>query len=364
MIRILHIVTDMRRGGLESMLMNYYRHIDRTKIQFDFLTHRDYHGDYDDEIESLGGKIYHISRLVPWSYSYKQELRSFFDSHTEYKLIHVHQDCLSGVICKIAKECGVHVRIAHSHNSSQDKNLKYLLKLFYKKWIPRYATHLLSCGRKAGDWMFDGVPFEILNNAINTTDYSYNPQKRVNIRSQLGLNDELVIGHIGRFSYPKNHPFLLGVFFELVKLEPKAVLLLVGGGQDMSKIQALADTLGITNNVRFLGVRNDVADLLQAMDVFVFPSRYEGFPVTMIEAQASGLPCIISDKVPVECAITDSVKIISLSTSPEIWAEEILAAKKDERKNNQDLVLKAGYDINENAIWLQNYYMEHWKANT
>ena len=155
-IRVLHIVTYMGRGGLETMLMNYYRHIDRTKVQFDFLVHRDFEADYDAEILSLGGKIHHVSRLVPWSKSYQNELRTFFKAHPEYRIVHVHQDCLSSVALKVAKECGVPVRIAHSHNNNQDKNLKYLIKLHYMKKIPAFATALdvwrktVSCYGKCG----------------------------------------------------------------------------------------------------------------------------------------------------------------------------------------------------------------------
>ena len=359
-IRVLHVVTYMGRGGLETMLMNYYRFIDRDKIQFDFLTHRDFRADYDDEIISLGGNIYHLPRLIPWSRSYKKALKNFFVSHPEYRMIHVHQDCLSGVICEIAEECGIPVRIAHSHCTDQDKNLKYPIKLWYMRKIPKYATDLLACGQDAGQWMFRGAPFCIMNNAIDTESYVCHPQKRAKIREQLDLSNQLVIGHIGRFFPQKNHPFLLQVFAELLKTEPNAVLLLVGGGKDMPKIKALAATLGIMNNVRFLGVRSDVADLLQAMDVFVFPSLYEGFPVTVIEAQASGLPCIVSDKVPVECSITDNVKMIPLSSPPESWTNEILLSKNTRRENNKAIVISAGYDIKENAEWLQNYYMEKW----
>lgn len=363
MIKILHIVTYMGRGGLETMLMNYYRHIDRTQVQFDFLTHRDFKADYDDEIESLGGKIYHLPRLVPWSKSYKRELRDFFNSHPEYKIIHVHQDCFSGVICQIAKECGIQIRIAHSHCTSQDRNWKYPIKRLYMKNIPKFATDLMACGQKAGEWMFGGVPFKILNNAIDVDAYVYNPCKRDEIRTKFGVNDSLVIGHIGRFSPPKNHSYLIDIFSEIHKRNPNSVLLLVGDGDGRKSIEEKVDFLGLRDFVIFTGVRSDVPDLLQAMDVFVFPSLYEGLPVTIIEAQAAGLPCFISDKVPAECMITDLVKSIPLSVSPEVWADEILSSKNVQRENTKEAIIKAGYDIEENAKWLQNYYIEQWKAN-
>ena len=156
----------MGRGGLETMLMNYYRHIDRSKVQFDFLVHRDFEADYDKEIQSLGGRIFHVSRLVPWSKSYRTELKKFFREHPKYKIVHVHQDCLSSVALQCAQECGIPIRIAHSHNSNQDKNLKYLIKRYYMKKIPNYATGLFACSKLAGDWMFGGESFHILNNSL------------------------------------------------------------------------------------------------------------------------------------------------------------------------------------------------------
>lgn len=359
MVRVLQVVTSMDRGGLETMLMNYYRHIDRTKVQFDFLTHRQKRAAYDDEIEALGGKIYRLPRLVPWSKSYLSALDHFFDEHPEYKIVHVHQDCLSSVILKAAAKHGVPVRVAHSHNASQDKNLKYLIKLWYKRTIPKYATDLFACGKDAGDWMFGGAPFRIINNAIDVAAYTYAASKRQEVRWQLGLENVFTIGHVGRFNQPKNHPFLLEIFAALLKKEPNAVLLLVGGGEDMPKMQAKAKTLGIAEHVRFLGVRSDVAELMQAMDVFVFPSLYEGLPVTMVEAQAAGLPCIISDKVPPECILTDGlVDIMPLSSAPDAWAERVLEKRDFSRTDRRAEIAAHGFDINTEAVKLQEFYLE------
>ena len=359
MIRVLQVATYMGRGGLESMIMNYYRHIDREKVQFDFLVHRQERAAFDDEIESLGGRIYRLPRLVPWSKSYLTALNQFFEEHPEYKIVHVHQDCLSSVILKVAAQHNIPVRIAHSHNSSQDKNLKYLVKIWYKRYIPKYATNLFACGKDAGDWMFGGAPYQIINNAIDAALYCYDPAKHEKIRRQLGIANKIVIGHVGRFSQPKNHPFLLEIFAALLKKEANAVLLLVGGGTDMQKMQAKAQTLGIAEKVRFLGIRSDVADLMQAMDVFVFPSLYEGLPVTMVEAQAAGLPCIISDQVPPECVITDGlVDIMPLTESPENWAERILEKCSLPRTDHHAEIAAQGFDINTEAVKLQEFYLE------
>ncbi len=363
-MRVLQVVTHMERGGLESMIMNYYRHIDREKVQFDFLVHRQEQAAFDDEIESLSGRIYRLPRLVPWSKSYLSALNHFFDEHPEYKVVHVHQDCLSSVILKVAAQHNASVRIAHSHNANQDRNLKYPIKLWYRRSIPQYATNLFACGKDAGDWMFSGAPYQIINNAIDAAAYTYDPVKCIEMRQKLGLEDELIVGHVGRFNPQKNHLFLLDIFAALLKKEPNAVLLLVGGGEDMPKMQVKTHALGIAEHVRFLGVRSDVADLLQAMDVFVFPSLYEGLPVTMVEAQAAGLPCLISDKVPPECILTDSlVDVLSLSANPEIWAAKILEKREAPRTDRRAEIAAHGFDITAEAVKLQEFYINAYEQN-
>lgn len=359
MIRILHVVTHMNRGGLESMIMNYYRTMDRSVMQFDFLTHREYDGDYGDEIVSLGGKIYHLPRMNPFDKKYKKTLRKFLQNHQEYNIIHVHQDCMSSIVLKEAKRCGIQTRIAHSHSSSQDKNIKYLIKCYYKGLIPKYATHLFACGEQAGNWMFGGAKFDIVNNAINTKYYTYDEKTRVKKRQELKIGDSItVIGHVGRFSYPKNHEFLINVFSKIVELHDDYRLLLVGDGEHRERIEHKVKENNLMEKVIFTGLRSDVAELMQAMDVFVFPSRYEGLPVTLVEAQAAGLPCVISDKVPIECKKTDLVQQISLDTDIDIWADTIIAASCSTRMNTYEQIKNSGYDIKENARKLQEFYMK------
>ena len=361
-IRILHVVTYMGRGGLETMLMNFYRHMDRSKVQFDFLTHRDFRADYDDEIELLGGKIYRLPRLVPWSHSYLRALDAFFEEHPEYKIVHVHQDCLSSVILKSAEKHRVPVRIGHSHNSNQGKNLKYLIKLFYKRQIPTYATQLFACGKEAGDWMFNGASYRVLNNAIDSNQFTFNAESRAQMRSELGVGDDaFVVGHVGRFHLQKNHAFLLDVFAEVKRMKENTVLLLVGDGNLRAEMKQKVESLGISDSVIFTGVRSDVPDLMQAMDCFVFPSIYEGLPVTLIEAQASGLPCLVSEGVPVECAKTSLVQRMALSEGAAAWAKYALAQSDKPRVDTREDIVCAGYDIKANAEWLQNYYLEQWK---
>ena len=361
-IRILQVVTYMGRGGLETMLMNYYRHMDRSLVQFDFLTHRQDKADYDDEIERLGGKIYHLPRLVPWSPGYRHALNQFFLAHPEYRIVHVHQDCLSSVILKAAQKNGVPVRIAHSHNSNQDKNIKYLIKLYYKRFIPQYATQLFACGEDAARWMFGNIDCRILKNAIDVSNYQFQPQKREYVRNTLGIPEgTLVLGHVGRFSHQKNHLFLLDIFSSVHAKNSKTSLLLVGDGELRPQIEQKIQELGLKDAVILTGVRSDVSDLLQAMDIFVFPSLYEGLPVTLVEAQASGLPCVISSQIPVDCDLTTLIQRISLRENAMFWADKILEAEKT-RPDTSAEITAAGFDIIQNAKWLQNYYLEQWSV--
>lgn len=358
MIRVLHVVTYMGRGGLETMLMNYYRNIDRSKVQFDFLVHRDFEADYDKEILSLGGKIYHVSRLIPWSKVYKKELCRFFTEHPEYKIVHVHQDCLSSVALGCAKKCGIPVRIAHSHTSNQTKNLRYIIKRYYMKKIPQYATDLFSCGTKAGVWMFGNQKFNILPNAVDVEKYAFSETIRNEVRKELGIADEFTVGHIGRFGKEKNHEFLIEVFRRIKNINKNSKMLLVGNGKEFENIKAKVISLGMEKDVIFTGVRPDVNRLLQAMDVFVFPSLYEGLPVTMIEAQAAGLQCVISDKVPNESIIAEGmVTVKKLSDSAEEWAECILSKKDLEREDVSCDIKKHGYDIKSAAKRLEEFYI-------
>lgn len=356
MLRVLQVVTYMGRGGLETMIMNYYRNIDRSKIQFDFLVHRQEEAAYDKEILSLGGHIYRMPVLNPFSKAYFSSLDSFFKKH-RYNIVHSHLDCMSAYPLKIAQKNGVSVRIAHSHNKSQDKNLKYPIKLLSKRLIPKYATHLFACGKEAGYWMFNGKPYTILNNAIDAQMYTYNEQIRNEVREELNLtNDNFVIGHVGRFNPQKNHGFIIDVFNAVYKRDENARLVLVGSGDGQQAIEDKVKRLGLSDAVLFLGSRGDVNRVLQAMDVFLFPSLYEGLPLSIIEAQAAGLPCIISDNVPDECIKTDRVFWYSLGEPADFWADKIFEALKISKKDTLSEIVASGFDIKENSRKLEDFY--------
>lgn len=354
MERILQVVTYMGRGGLETMLMNYYRRIDRTKIQFDFLVHRDFRADYDDEIEALGGKIHRMPPMNPASLSYRRALRAFFRAHP-YRVVHCHLNYMSGLILAEAKRAGAKRTIAHAHNTAAQKNWKYLIKSISARSIPKYADELLACGQQAGSAIFKGHPFRVLPNAIDAQSYRYSEAVRMRKRAELGLEEELTIIHVGRFDYQKNHAFLMDLFEQLVTQDASAKLLLAGDGPLRPEMERKATSLP-EGSIEFLGVRRDIPDLLQAADIFVFPSHFEGLPVTMIEAQAAGLPCVKSDTVTDECIVTDLVTSLPID-DPKPWADAILAAKDTPRTDRLADIQRSGYDITAAADKLTRFYL-------
>ena len=376
MIRVLQVVTSMNRGGLETMIMNYYRKIDKTRVQFDFLEHRDFKSDYTDEILSMGGNIYKVPRQNPLSSSYKKALKDFFEEHKEYKIVHSHIDCMSADPLAAAKRAGIETRIAHSHNSNQTKDLKYPLKMICKKRIPNEATDLFACGKSAGEFMYDGKPFTIMNNAIDTEAYAFDMDNRIELRKEIlegtGLSsDALIVGHVGRLEPQKNHDFLIDIFSEIKKLHEDSILVLAGTGSLESRLKNKVDKLGLKDSVQFLGIRDDIPKLLMAMDVFLFPSLFEGLPLTVVEAEASGLPIIMSDVITEETVLTDKVIRMSLLKGKKEWANEVISVYENvtqngteenakERIASRHKVIDGGFDIESNAAWLMDFYESKW----
>lgn len=371
-MRVLVLDTVMDRGGAETMMMNYLRHFDRDKIVYDFLVNRDYHAAYEDEIESLGGHIYRMCPMYPQYFGrYKQEFRDFLDQHPEYQIIHSNLEERSYFPLRIAAEKGIPVRIAHAHNRPVGFDIKSIFREYFRMRLPKYVTHMFACGTEAGDWLFGEKNRDKViqqRNAIDTAAYRYDSSLAAQVRTELGVTDSntFVLGHVGRFFPQKNHTFLIDIFAEVHKQYPNSMLWLVGGGELndelKNQIKAKVDELGLHDVVKFLGVRSDVNRLLQGMDSFILPSLYEGLPVTMIEAQASGLPCTISDRVPKQCDVTGNVQIIGLDEMPSCWAKHILNQHASYNESNRisgvDAVTNAGFDIKANAEWLQQFYFD------
>ena len=362
-IRILHIVSSMDIGGIETMLMNYYRRLDRRKVQFDFLEHRS-RGYYDSEIESYGGKICQISAPNPFSPHYRLELMRFFNNHSEYQIVHAHMNCMSSLPLYYAKKAGVPVRISHAHNTDTPHNVKYPIKIYWKYKIPNVATDLFACSAEAGKWMFNGNSFLVLHNAIITERFLFDETKRENVRKRLQLEDSFLVGHVGNFIKQKNHVFLLKIFREIIRMRRNAKLLLVGEGHLQYQIQCLAKKYGLSDAVVFYGMSDNVGELLSAMDVFVLPSFYEGLPVALVEAQASGLKCYVSDVISDGGDVTNNVERIGLKEKPSIWASRIIVSGNHyNRFGRGEDIIRGRYDISENVRWLENYYLKKWKRN-
>jgi glycosyltransferase involved in cell wall biosynthesis len=361
-IRVLHVVVNMNRGGAETLLMNLYRNIDRTKIQFDFLTCKE--GIFDGEISDLGGKVYRIPYVTEVGhFQYGKILEEFFKSQLEYKIVHSHLDKMSGLVLKAAKKAGIPVRISHSHNTSSEGNMAAkLYKGYIGQMINSNATFYYACSQVAGEWLFKGraKSASILKNGIDIDHFKYSPQTRREIRKELHLSEnDIVFGHVGRFAHQKNHEFLIDVFAEFCKGENDSILLLVGDGPLREEIEKKTFDLKINNKVKFLGVRSDIPRILQALDLFMFPSLHEGLPVSLIEAQGAGLPCFISDQVSKEVDMgLNLVQFLPLNNKS-LWIERIKKRLSilDSRELNLEPLKQKGYNIKDSASQLEKFYL-------
>lgn len=362
-IRVAHIIGKWLGGGVEAVVMNYYRHIDHSKIQFDFICDEDSTNIPYEEIEKLGGKVILIP---PYQkiFKYQKELRKVLKDG-EYKIVHSHINTLSVFPLYAAKRVGVPVRIAHSHSTTNKKEWKKnLLKQILRPFSKKYATDYMCCSELAGRWLFGNKAYDegkvyLLNNAIDLDKFKYDEKIRNNKRKGLGINeDTLVIGHIGRFVAQKNHTFLIDIFNEIHKKNKNSLLMLVGQGPLMNEIQEKVNNLGLKDSVIFLGQRSDVNELYQAMDFFILPSLYEGLPVVGVEAQASGLLCFLSDDMTKETKVLESTVFMSLSNTAEEWANNILQSLKEYQRHDAKYeITKNNFNIKNEAGKLENKYL-------
>lgn len=370
-VHVLHVVGNMGVGGYETLIMNIYRNIDRTKVQFDFLIHTENDGEYAEEIKSLGGRLFHMPVLIQkpkvyyWRlFKYIHALNVFFDSHKEISIVHGHMTNTASIYMPIAsKHNNIKACISHSHQSEATPGLQGKVTNILQKNISKVATDYFACSEKAAEWIYpkeiitDGR-VNIINNGIDTSRFNYSKDKRHSTRLELGIGDKLVIGNVARFKKVKNHKFIIEVFNEVHKIYPNSVLVLVGVGELLSYIKEQVCNYDLEDSVLFLGGRSDVAELMNAFDIFLLPSLNEGLPLVGIEAQSTGLPVFTSTDVSRETDVTGNVKFLSLDLSAHQWAEEILKTYKlYERTDLSEVIKSKGYDIRSTANWLQNYYL-------
>lgn len=387
-INVLVLITVMDRAGAETMMMNYLRNINREKIHMDFLINREQKADYEDEIEKLGGRIYHMCPIYPGKfYRYKKEFRNFLEEHPGYDVIHSNLEERSYFAFKIAKKMGIPVRVAHAHSAPCGRNMKMIMRLYFRRKLQKYCTHKVACGEKAAKWLFgsdaDLVEMEsfvkgenhskntvvLMKNAVDTDKFSYSTDVREKVRKKMKISrDTLVIGHVGRFTHDKNQSFLIDIFKNVNSLNKKSAMMLIGGGKPKEEIsykeeiERKVQQSGLKGKVKLLGVREDINELMQAMDILVMPSRTEGFPVTLVEAQAVGLCCLVSDAVDYDINMTEKIQYKSLEEDASQWAQKILSMTADGQNREaesipmKEKVIERGYEIADAAKDLEAFY--------
>lgn len=380
-VRVLHVLGNTNLGGAESRIMDLYRHTDRNRVQFDFLVHSGEEGFYEKEIRELGGRIFRVPRFRIYNYfSYRKALKEFFQKHHEFALVQGHMTSTAAIYLPIAKKAGVKKTAAHARSAGVDKGLKGTMTRFLRRNLADKADYLFTCSELAGISVYGEKAVRegktiFIPNAIDCAGFTFDPEKRKKMREELGLTDALIIGHVGRFHYAKNHEYLLRVFAELCRMsagaggstaetgaDQKYHLILLGEGPLMEDTRKLAEELGVVDRVHFLGNHKNIADYYQAMDYFVYPSRYEGMPGTIVEAQASGLPCLMSDTICREVIATELVETMSIEEEPKAWAEvlqqriDALVSKQENREKYAAKMAAAGFDVQAQAERMMRFY--------
>lgn len=355
MVKVAQMLYMLSMGGVENFLMNMYRNIDREKYQFDFILQVDEEGYFEKEIESLGGKIYRIPRFEKHPIKHIKELKKIL-KNGNYQAIHRHT--ANSVVfydLLIAKLCGIKIRVSHSHSTTHaQKILNYICRPF----LLMFANRRIACGNNAGKWLYGNGKFKVLNNGIDTKRFLYTDKVREEYRNELNLNGKIVLGHVGRFEKEKNHRYLIEIFEKLCSKSDKYVLLLCGDGSLKAEMEQLCKDKGILEKVKFLGARKDVNNILQAMDIFVFPSLYEGLSITLIEAQMSNIPIMMADTIAKETIYNNNVEMIGIKEEDiDIWCEKIEKCELDikNRVNLNKQILK-DYDVKNVLKELTNMY--------
>ncbi|KRM20132.1 glycosyltransferase [Ligilactobacillus hayakitensis DSM 18933 = JCM 14209] len=365
-IRILHVLQRMEAGGTQALLMNLYRKIDRTKVQFDFFVEYLDREFYDDEIEKLGGKIYYNNvrkdkNIIKFERNLEKVLKS-----GKYKIIHVHAYTIGYFVLKVAKKYGVPVRIAHSHENETVRDAKYPMKLIMQKLYPIYATDYMACSDDAGKYLFKKRDYSVLKNAIDTKKFTFNKEIRKQVREKLRLQNKFVVGNVGRLYPEKNQKFLIEIFNNIHNKIKNAVLIIIGNGPLKMDLLKQVRELGLEDSVIFLENRRDINELEQAFDVFIFPSLFEGLGIAAIEAQAAGIPTLCSTNVAKDAKISPLYNEQSLEVDPKIWSDQAIEISRNTlaHTNTEKYVVDSGYDVSETVRWVTEFYIEKYNKVT
>ncbi|MDR2546858.1 MAG: glycosyltransferase [Lachnospiraceae bacterium] len=362
-IRILHVFSSVNRGGAESRTLDLYRHIDRQKVQFDFLVNTNPPGDFATEIEEMGGRIFFVPRFTMINYfSYRRAVTAFFGENHDFHVVQGHLTSSAAIYLLIAKKAGVPVTIAHARNTNAEPGIKRLLTHIMQRKLYRKADLLFTCSQLAGEAFFGRKAVAaglvtLIPNAIESRNFDFCDDKRKLLRRELELEGKFVIGHVGSFTYAKNHGYLLKIFNEIQKEVADACLLLVGGGGGRQQIEQLAEDMELTAKIIWAGKVSNPEDYYQAFDYFVFPSYYEGLPGVVLEAQAAGLHCLISDTITQEVAVTDLITFMSIKENPAKWARMIIDSRNYTRLGRVQTLVEAGYDAYHQAKKMEEIYL-------
>lgn len=369
MKKILVYGLTQTRGGVESFLLNYYKNFNTDNIQMDFISNTP-DTVYKEEVAALGGKIFNVSSKKKNPLKFKRDMENIFKNHSnEYDAIWVNLCSLANIdYLKYAKKYGIKRRIVHSHNAgNMFGKLKETLHNYNKKRIDKYATDFWACSNSAAKWFYENdilrsSKFKIINNAVDISKFRFNEKIREEYRENLNVKDKLVLGNVGRFHFQKNHEFLVDVFSQVYKSDKDSVLLLIGDGELQNSIKEKVNILGLNEAVRFLGSRNDVNNIIQAMDLFLMPSRFEGLPVAAIEAQVSGIKSFLSDKITNEIEVTELIDFISIDKVESVkqWSNKILEYRNGyNRRDMKKEIAESGFEIEEAAKQLEEFFLSN-----
>ncbi|WP_303104042.1 glycosyltransferase family 1 protein [Megamonas funiformis] len=361
-IRVLQIIGFVCGGGVESVIMNYYRNIDRKKIQFDFVIDGYEKTSIEDEIISLGGKVYKVEPYTKNIFENIYQVYRIIKSNN-YKIVHSNMNTLSVFSLFAAWLAGAKVRILHNHSTAiKNEKVRSIIKYILRPFAVLFANKYMACSKLAGEWMYGKKKMQsgkvkILNNAIDVNAFAYNENLRKKMRADLNIsNNTLVIGHVGRFMYQKNHDFLIDIFKDIHEKKENSLLLLIGEGPLRKIIEEKVKSYDLQNNVKFLGLRKDVRNLYNVMDIFILPSWYEGLPVVSVEAQANGLLCFVSDRVSNECNISSSINFINIDKGAKFWSEKILNSRIVRNKNAKQELIINNFEIKNVISKLITFY--------